>query len=75
VANIRKLGDDPKNDEFTITNGLKTIGILAIIIGHRVALDLGTPSFNLEFAQHVGKPKMDFYFILLYKRTNLLFYS
>jgi len=53
VTSIKNLVSDPKNYEFSVTNGLKTMGILAVIIGHRVALDLGTPSSNPDFEEHV----------------------
>lgn len=55
IANMNDLMEDPKNAEFAVSNGLKTLGIITVIIGHRVALDIGTPSHNSEYTEHVKK--------------------
>lgn len=52
---MENLMEDAKNKDFAIINGLKVMGIIGVIIGHRVALDLGTPSFSPEFLDHVCK--------------------
>jgi len=55
IKNMRNLTEDPKTKDFGVTNGLKTLGILSVIIGHRVALNLGIPSFDTELSEHVWK--------------------
>ncbi|XP_060875360.1 nose resistant to fluoxetine protein 6-like [Metopolophium dirhodum] len=53
ITNMRKLTEDPKTKDFAVTNGLKTLGIISVIIGHRVALSLGIPSFDPELSEHI----------------------
>jgi len=53
ITNMRNLTEDPKTKDFAVTNGLKTLGIISVIIGHRVALSLGIPSFDPELSEHV----------------------
>lgn len=55
ITNMRNLLEDPKTKDFAVTNGLKTMGIISVIIGHRVALNLGVPSFDPEHSEHVRK--------------------
>lgn len=53
ITNMRNLTEDPKTKDFAVTNGLKTLGIISVIIGHRVALSLGIPSFDPELSEHI----------------------
>lgn len=53
ITNIRKITGETKNEEFVSANILKTVGIVTVMIGHRVVLDLGTPSFNPEYTKRV----------------------
>lgn len=53
--NMNNLIEDPKNEEFILFNGFKLIGLLSVIIGHRVALGLGAPTLSPEFSNHVRK--------------------
>jgi len=53
ITNMRNLIEDTKSKDFAVTNGLKTLGIISVIIGHRVALSLGIPPFDAEFTEHV----------------------
>ncbi|XP_022165577.1 nose resistant to fluoxetine protein 6-like isoform X2 [Myzus persicae] len=53
ITNMRNLLEDPKTKDFAVTNGLKTMGIISVIIGHRVALNLGVPSFDPEHSEHI----------------------
>jgi len=55
ITNMNNLLEDPKTKDFAVTNGLKTMGIISVIIGHRVALNLGVPSFDSEHSEHVQK--------------------
>jgi len=55
ITNMRNLTEDPKTKDFSVTNGLKTMGIISVIIGHRVALNLGILSFDSEHSEHVRK--------------------
>ncbi|XP_025190645.1 nose resistant to fluoxetine protein 6-like [Melanaphis sacchari] len=53
ITNMRNLTEDSKTKDFAVTNGLKTLGIFSVIIGHRVALNLGIPSFDPEYSEHI----------------------
>ncbi|XP_025406644.1 nose resistant to fluoxetine protein 6-like isoform X2 [Sipha flava] len=53
VSNTKNLMGDIKNREFAVTNGLKTLGIISVIVGHRVALDLGLPTHSTEYSEHI----------------------
>ncbi|XP_026804539.1 nose resistant to fluoxetine protein 6-like [Rhopalosiphum maidis] len=53
ITNMRNLTEDPKTKDFAVTNGLKTLGIISVIIGHRVALNLGIPSSDPEYSEHI----------------------
>lgn len=53
IVNMKSLMEDPKSHEFAITNLLKTMGLFAVITGHRVALTLGFPAFNAEYKERV----------------------
>jgi len=55
ITNMRNLIEDPKTKDFAVTNGLKTMGIISVIVGHRVALNLGILSFDSEHSEHVRK--------------------
>lgn len=55
IVNMRNVAEGAKNKEFAVVSGLKTIGIISVIIGHRVALDLGVPAFNPEYSEHVRR--------------------
>jgi len=55
ITNMRNLTEDPKSKDFAVTNGLKTMGIISVIVGHRVALNLGILSFDSEHSEHVRK--------------------
>lgn len=71
--NMENLVEDPKDDEFTVLNGFKLIGIFGVIIGHRVALDLGAPTLSTEFSNRVRRSNnitmiflfMDLFIILI----------
>jgi len=63
---MRNLTEDPKTRDFAVTNGLKTLGIIAVIIGHRVALSLGLPSYDSEFSQHVWKSNHFFSYVVIF---------
>lgn len=45
--------EDPKTKDFGVTNGLKTLGIISVLIGHRVALNLGIPNIGPEYSERV----------------------
>ncbi|KAL5233121.1 hypothetical protein ACI65C_000531 [Semiaphis heraclei] len=53
ITNMRNLTEDPKSKDFAVTNGLKTMGIISVIVGHRVALNLGILSFDSEHSEHI----------------------
>ncbi|KAL4091363.1 hypothetical protein QTP88_026065 [Uroleucon formosanum] len=53
ITNMRNLTEDPKSKDFAITNGLKTLGLISVLIGHRVALNLGIASFDPELSEHI----------------------
>jgi len=53
VTNMRNLMEDPKTKDFGVTNGLKTLGIISVLIGHRVALNLGIPNIGPEYSERV----------------------
>lgn len=50
---MRNLIEDPKTKDFGVTNGLKTLGIISVLIGHRVALNLGIPNIGPEYSEQV----------------------
>jgi hypothetical protein len=68
---MRNLTEDPKTKDFAVTNGLKTLGIISVIIGHRVALNLGIPSSDPEYSEHVWEKI--FFFLLLISNNFTLF--
>ncbi|VVC33309.1 Nose resistant-to-fluoxetine protein, N-terminal,Acyltransferase 3 [Cinara cedri] len=47
------LRRDRKTDEFSMIDGLKTMAILTVIIGHRMTLDFATPILNLEYKDYI----------------------
>ncbi|KAE9539481.1 hypothetical protein AGLY_004733 [Aphis glycines] len=53
VTNMRNLMEDPKTKDFGVTNGLKTLGIITVIIGHRVPLNLGIPNIGPEYSERI----------------------
>lgn len=58
---MRNLTEDPKSKDFAITNGLKTLGLISVLIGHRVALNLGIASFDPELSEHVWTDTIFFF--------------
>lgn len=55
TRNLTNLTKDSKDKEFAVANGFKTIGVVTVIIGHRIAMDLGMPSFIPDFPKKVQK--------------------
>lgn len=74
VSNMRNLMEDPKTKDFGVTNGLKTLGIISVIIGHRVALNLGIPNISPEYSENVWEIITFFPLIINLKMILLWFY-
>lgn len=70
---MRNLTEDPKSKDFAVTNGLKTMGIISVIVGHRVALNLGILSFDSEHSEHVRKQYNFFHIIIINVFDYILF--
>lgn len=51
---MTKLTSDRKTNELAVINGIKTIAILTVIIGHRMTLDFATPIINLEYKNYAS---------------------
>jgi len=69
---MRNLTEDPKTKDFAVTNGLKTLGIISVIIGHRVALNLGIPSSDPEYSERVWET-IFFFLIIDFRRFYYVF--
>lgn len=55
VMNIRNLMDGIENCEFPFINGLKSLGVITVIFGHRIIFELGVPVHNTDYSEHVQK--------------------
>lgn len=56
---------NPNNDSYAIINVIRTVGLIQVMMGHRLYVDLAAPVLNFEFFDSVRRNYNIFYFTII----------
>jgi len=63
INNMKSLTEDSNSTDITIAHGLKILGVIIIVGGHRIIIDLAAPAFNPNFSDHVWILNLKYFWV------------